>query len=54
MTNANMLARYQLTANQIAPAIVAESARWGDAQSPTNPLTAANWANAVATRRISW
>ena len=29
-------------------AIVAESARWGDAQSPTNPLTAADWQNALS------
>ncbi len=48
MTNANMLPRYELTAEQIGPAIVAESARWGDAQSPTNPLTAADWQNAVS------
>ncbi len=40
--NAVALARWQSLRAQLAPAILAESARWGDAASGT-PRTAANW-----------
>ena len=47
MTNANMLARYQASASQLNVAIIGESARWGDAQSPTSAYTITNWQNAL-------
>ncbi len=40
-------ARFQAEADQIQLAIVAESARWGDAQRPDDPLTRADWQAAV-------
>ncbi len=40
-------ARFRSEADQIALAIVAESARWGDAQRPGSPLTQADWQAAV-------
>ena len=48
LTNANMLAHYQSLASGISVAINAESARWGDAQNPTNPYTITNWTNALS------
>ena len=50
MTNANMLARYQANVNAINVAIIGESARWGDAQRPTSPLTVANWQSAITSQ----
>src|SRR5262249_55913701 len=43
MSVANMQARYQLDVNALNTAIIAESARWGDAQRPSNPLTKTDW-----------
>lgn len=40
-------ARFQSEADQIRLAIVAESARWGDAKRPDSPLTQADWQAAV-------
>lgn len=40
-------ARFQAEANLIDLAVVAESARWGDAQRPDSPLTRADWLAAV-------
>ena len=47
LTNANMLARYEASASQLNVAIIGESARWGDAQSPTSAYTITNWQNAL-------
>ena len=46
----NLLARYDGLAAQIDQAIIAESARWGDAKR-TSPLVRDNWVNAVAQTR---
>ena len=46
----NLLARYDGLAAQIDEAIIAESARWGDAQTD-NPQLRSNWVTAVAELR---
>ena len=46
----NLLARYDGLAAQIDEAIIAESARWGDAQT-SNPRLRSNWVTAVAELR---
>jgi VCBS repeat-containing protein len=48
MTAANSAQRFQNDVDQLDVAIIAESARWGDAKRPTSPLGRANWLNAVA------
>ncbi len=40
--------RINQLATQVEPAIAAESARWGDAKSPTSPFTKLDWTNAKA------
>jgi hypothetical protein len=47
MTPAASIARMQERIPQVEAAIIAEAARWGDAQSPTNPRTKADWQNEV-------
>jgi len=48
-------ARFQALADQISMAIIAESARWGDAHSSrtTNPLTKDHWATSI-NNELSW
>jgi hypothetical protein len=48
MTAASAAQRFQNDANQLDVAIIAESARWGDAKRPTSPLGRAHWLTAVA------
>ena len=50
LSNENLLARYDALAAQIDQAIIAESARWGDAQT-NSPLLRSNWVTAVASTR---
>ncbi|MFO1500562.1 MAG: CotH kinase family protein, partial [Verrucomicrobiota bacterium] len=47
LSTAACLARFQARRDEIAGAVVAESARWGDAQHPNDPITAAEWNEAV-------
>ena len=47
LTSENSVARYQDVANEIAQAMVAESARWGDMHSST-PYTQAQWESELA------
>ncbi len=51
LTPTASLRRFQSRAVEISEAIVGESARWGDAQRPTAPLTRAEWLGAV--RRVT-
>lgn len=48
MTAANSVQRFQKDVDQLYTAIIAESARWGDAKRPTSPLGQSDWLNAVA------
>lgn len=47
MTATNAQARFQSHANILDQAIIAESARWGDAKRQTSPLGRADWLGAV-------
>jgi hypothetical protein len=47
LSDDNLVARWDSLSDQIDQAIIAESARWGDAQR-NNPLLRSNWVNAVA------
>jgi hypothetical protein len=47
MTPAASIARMQERIPQVEAAIIAEAARWGDAQSPTSPRTKATWQTEV-------
>jgi hypothetical protein len=46
LDTAPALARWQDLRGQLAPAILAESARWGDAKRTANPYTVAHWNSA--------
>ena len=45
--DANVIAELRTRAAEIDKAIIAESARWGDAQRPTSPYTKNDWERAV-------
>jgi hypothetical protein len=47
LTPAENIKRWLERKNEIDRAVVGESARWGDAQRPTTPLTRNDWVNAV-------
>ena len=51
LSNDNLLARYDALAAQIDQAIIAESARWGDAQTNSPLLRFPHWLNGVASTR---
>jgi hypothetical protein len=48
MTVPNSEQRFQSDVDKLNLAIIAESARWGDAQRPTSPLGHSDWLSAVA------
>lgn len=47
LTTEACTARFTARTTEIHLAVIGESARWGDAKSPGDPITAADWQNAV-------